>query len=108
MYIRSLKKILLAKGLSVNVGDEGGFAPEVSSAEEAIELILKAIEASGYEPIKDIALSIDVAANEIYNKEEKVYKLSGDYNVLTSSEMVDYYCTLVQKYPIISNRRRLV
>lgn len=102
MVYNSLKKLLVSKNLSANVGDEGGFAPEVSSAEEAIEFLIKAIGAAGYEPGKDISIAIDVAANELYDKDEKVYKLSGDYNVLTSSEMVDYYCTLVDKYPIIS------
>lgn len=102
MVYKSLKNILLQKGLSADVGDEGGFAPDISSAEEAIEFLLKAIEAAGYEPKKDIAIAIDVAANELFDKEEKVYKLSGDYNVLSSSEMVQYYTTLVDKYPIIS------
>ncbi len=102
MTYQSLKRVLLSKGLSAGVGDEGGFAPSVGSAEEAIELLLIAIESAGYEPRKDIAIAMDIAANELYNKEEKVYKLTGDYNVLNSAEMVDYYCTLVDKYPIIS------
>lgn len=102
MVYQALKKILISKGLSADVGDEGGFAPRISTAEEAIEFLLKAIESVGYEPGKDIAIALDVAANALFNKEENVYKLSGDYNVLTNNEMVQYYCTLVDKYPIIS------
>lgn len=98
-----LKTVLKKNGLSTNVGDEGGFAPNLSSNVEAIEYVLKAIESAGYKPGDDIYIAMDAASSEFYNKEEKVYhfhKSTGDK--LTSSEMADYWKDWVNKYPIIS------
>ncbi len=94
----SLKKVLTEKNYSTNVGDEGGFAPSLSSHEEALDLILVAIEKAGYTPGKDISISLDSAASEFY-KDGK-YKMQG--KELSSSDMVDYYSNLVSKYPIYS------
>ena len=99
----SLKAVLKKKGLSTNVGDEGGFAPNINSNEEAIKLVLTAIEAAKYKPGKDIYIALDPASSEYYLPEEKVYHLhksTGDK--LTSSQMVDYWKDWVDKYPIIS------
>lgn len=98
-----LKSVLKKKGLSTNVGDEGGFAPNLGSNEEAIEYVLKAIESAGFRPGEDVFIAMDAAASEFYNKEEKVYhfhKSSGDK--LTSSEMATYWKDWTKKYPIIS------
>ena len=98
-----LKNVLKSKGLSTNVGDEGGFAPNLGSNEEAVEYVLKAIEAAGFRPGEDVFIAMDAAASEFYNKEEKVYhfhKSSGDK--LTSSEMATYWKDWTAKYPIIS------
>ncbi len=98
-----LKAVLKKKGYSTNVGDEGGFAPNLKSNEEAIQLILQAIETAGYKPGEDIYLTLDPAASEFFIKEEKVYHLhksSGDK--LTPAQMVDYWADWVNKYPIIS------
>jgi len=99
----TLKSVLKDKGYSTNVGDEGGFAPNLKSNEEAIMLILKAIEKAGYKPGKDIYLALDPASSEYYLPEENVYHLhksSGDK--LTASEMVDFWKEWADKYPIIS------
>jgi enolase len=98
-----LKNVLKSKGLSTNVGDEGGFAPNLGSNEEAIQYVLKAIESAGYRPGEDVFIAMDAAASEFYNKEEKVYhfhKSSGDK--LTSSEMASYWKDWTSKYPILS------
>jgi enolase len=98
-----LKKVLKAKGYSTNVGDEGGFAPEIASNEEAIETVLKAIESAGYKPGVDMFIAMDAAASEFYNAEEGVYhfkKSSG--RKLSSAEMAEYWKEWVLKYPIIS------
>lgn len=98
-----LKNVLKKSGYSTNVGDEGGFAPNIKSNEEAIEIVLKAIEVAGYRPGEDIFIAMDAAASEFYNEEEKVYhfhKSSGDK--LTSSEMISYWKGWVDKYPIVS------
>ncbi len=94
----ALKKVLDSAGHSTNVGDEGGFAPNLSSHEEAVECILKAIENAGYKPGSDISLSFDSAASEFF-KDGK-YQMQG--KTLTSEEMVSYYSTLASKYPIYS------
>lgn len=94
-----LKKKLNEKGLSTGVGDEGGFAPNIHTPEEALDLILSAIESAGYKPEDDVLLALDVAASEFY-KDGK-YDL-GQGKLLTSAELVGYYENLVQKYPIIS------
>ena len=99
----SLKNELKSKGFSTNVGDEGGFAPNLSSNKEAIEIVLKSIESAGYSPGKDIFIAMDAAASEFYNSDEKVYHFhqsTGDK--LLSSEMVDFWKDWVNKYPIIS------
>jgi len=96
----TLKGILKAKGLSTSVGDEGGFAPNLSRNEEAIEVIIAAIEKAGYKPGKDIAIVLDPAASEFY--QDGKYLLKADNKNLSSQEMVDYYASLVSKYPIIS------
>lgn len=99
----NLKKVLKDKGLSTNVGDEGGFAPNIKSNVEAIEYVLKAIETAGYTPGKDIFIAMDAATTEFYDEKEKKYvfkKSTGDK--LTSSEMVSYWKEWISKYPIIS------
>ncbi|MHC1685569.1 MAG: phosphopyruvate hydratase [Clostridiaceae bacterium] len=96
----SLKAILKSKGYDTGVGDEGGFAPNLKSNEEAIEIIVEAIIKADYIPGKDIFIALDPAASEIY--ENGRYYLYGEDKVLTSEEMVDYYVNLVDKYPIRS------
>jgi enolase len=96
----TLKGILKSKGLSTSVGDEGGFAPNLSRNEEAIEVIIAAIEKAGYKPGKDVAIVLDPAASEFY--QDGKYLLKADKKSLSSEEMVDYYAGLVSKYPIIS------
>ncbi|MCO6480038.1 MAG: phosphopyruvate hydratase, partial [Phaeodactylibacter sp.] len=98
-----LKSVLKSKGHSTNVGDEGGFAPNLKSNQEAIETVLQAIEKAGYRPGEDIVIAMDAAASEFYNEEEKVYHFhqsTGDK--LTSSEMAGYWKDWVSKYPIFS------
>lgn len=96
----ALKGILKKKGLETAVGDEGGFAPNLSSNEEAIKVIIEAIEAAGYTPGKDAYIALDPASSEFY--EDGKYNLAGEGKVLSPKEMVDYYEALVNKYPIIS------
>lgn len=98
----NLKKVLSAKGLATSVGDEGGFAPNLASNEEALAVIVEAIEKAGYVPGKDIYLAIDTAATELYDEETGIYDLAGEGVKKTAAEMVDFYETLVNKYPIIS------
>jgi enolase len=98
-----LKAVLKSKGLATNVGDEGGFAPNLKSNVEAMEMVLMAIEKAGYRPGEDVFVSMDAAASEFYNAEEGVYHFhqsTGDK--LTSSEMVDYWADWAKKYPILS------
>ena len=97
-----LKAVLKEKGLNTAVGDEGGFAPNLTSNEEALATIVTAIEKAGYKPGEDIMLALDVAASEMYDKNTKTYNLKGEGRVLTVDEMVDYYEDLVNRYPIIS------
>jgi len=99
----NLKSVLKKGGYSTNVGDEGGFAPNLKSNEEAVQVILQAIEKAGYKPGQDIYLALDPASSEYYLPEEKVYHLhksTGDK--LTPAQMVDYWKNWVDKYPIIS------
>ncbi len=96
----SLKAVLENKGLNTNVGDEGGFAPSLPSNQQAVELILQAIEKSGYRPGKDCFIALDPAASEFY--ENGKYKLVREGRQLTSAEMVGFYADWVSKYPIIS------
>ncbi|WP_427338853.1 phosphopyruvate hydratase [Caloranaerobacter sp. DY30410] len=98
----NLKKVLKEKGLNTAVGDEGGFAPNLGSNEEALATIVEAIKRAGYKPGEEIALALDVAATELYDKEKKVYKLAGEGKELTAEELVNFYSDLVEKYPIIS------
>ena len=98
----SLRAVLQEKGLNTAVGDEGGFAPNLASSEEAIETIIAAIEKAGYKAGEEVLLAMDVAASEFYNKEDGTYVLKGEGVVRTSAEMVDWYEELVEKYPIVS------
>ena len=98
-----LKKVLHDKGLSTNVGDEGGFAPNITSNEEAIEVVLKAIEKAGFKPGEDIFIAMDAASSEFYDAASKTYtfkKSSG--KKISSAEMVEYWASWAKKYPIIS------
>mgnify|MGYP000188243016 CR=1 FL=1 len=98
-----LKKVLKSKNYSTNVGDEGGFAPNIKSNVEAVEIVLQSIEAAGYRPGEDIFIAMDAAASEFYNAEENVYhfhKSTGDK--LTPDEMVSYWSEWANKYPIVS------
>lgn len=97
----SLKNVLHSKGLSTTVGDEGGFAPNLTSNEEAIKVILEAIEKAGYVPGEDIVLALDPAATEMY-KEDGKYHFEGEGIVRTSEEMIEFWEQLVSKYPIVS------
>src|SRR5690554_2263019 len=97
----SLKSVLKSKGLNTAVGDEGGFAPNLTSNEEAIEVIMEAIEEAGFEAGKDIFIAMDVAATELY-KEDGKYHLESEGIAKTSEEMVNYYEKLIEKYPVIS------
>ena len=96
----SLKKVLSKKGYNVSVGDEGGFAPSLKSNEEAIEVILEAIEKAGYKPGEQIMIALDPASSEIY--EDGFYNLAKEGRKLSSEEMVEFYADWVNKYPIIS------
>jgi enolase len=97
-----LKKVLKAKGLNTAVGDEGGFAPDLKSNEEALEVIMEAVKNSGYKAGKDILLALDPASSEFYDAKKKIYNLKGEGKKLTSEQMIEFYATLVGKYPIIS------
>ena len=98
-----LKKVLQSKNHSTNVGDEGGFAPNLGSNEEAIETILTAVEKAGYKPNEDILIALDAAASEFYNAEEEVYHFhKSDGRKLSSGEMVAYWEDWTKKYPIVS------
>ena len=99
----NLKAVLKKQGLSTNVGDEGGFAPNIKSNEEALKYVIQAIETAGYKPGEDIYIAMDAAASEFYDAEKKIYKFkksTGDE--LTSAQMVDYWADWAKKYPIIS------
>ncbi len=98
----SLKAVLKGKGMNTAVGDEGGFAPNLSSNEEAIEVIVEAIQKAGYEPGKDLKIALDVAASGMYDEATKTYNFEGEGVKRTVAEMVDYYDMLTSKYPVIS------
>lgn len=98
----NLKKVLKEKGLNTAVGDEGGFAPNLTSNEEAFKTIVEAIEKAGYKPGEDVALAIDVAATELYDEKNNIYELAGEGKKFSANEMIDYYDEMVEKYPIIS------
>jgi enolase len=97
-----LKEVLKSKGLSTNVGDEGGFAPNIESNEQAIEVVLTAIEKAGYKPGEDIFIALDAAASEFYDEGKKKYVFESTGDELTSEEMVAYWKTWTDKYPILS------
>jgi enolase len=96
----NLGKVLKEKGLSTSVGDEGGYAPNLDSNAQAIEMIIRGIEKAGYKPGEDIGIALDVAATELYN--DGKYNLKGEGLIKTADEMVEYYGQLVDKYPILS------
>ncbi len=98
----SLKKVLKDKGYNTAVGDEGGFAPDLKSNEEAVEVILEAITKAGFKPGKDIYLALDPASSEFFDVERKVYMLKSEKKELSPDKMADYYADWVKKYPIIS------
>jgi enolase len=99
----TLAKVLKSKGMSTNVGDEGGFAPNISSNEEALKIVIQAIEQAGYRPGEDVMIAFDAASSEFYDSETKLYhfkKSTGDK--LTSSQMASFWADLVKRYPIVS------
>ncbi len=98
----SLASVLKGKGLSTAVGDEGGFAPNLESNEEALEVIMEAIKGAGYEPGKDVKLAMDVASSEMYDDKTGKYVFKGEGVERTDDEMIEYYKYLCDKYPIIS------
>ena len=98
----TLKGILKTKKHNTALGDEGGFAPDLSSNEEPIEIIMEAIEAAGYKPGEQIGIALDVAASEILSEDGKGYRLDSENRTVTSAELVDYYVDLCAKYPIVS------
>jgi enolase len=98
-----LKSVLKSKGYSTNVGDEGGFAPNIQSNEEAIETVLTAIEKAGFKPGEDVFIAMDAAASEFYDAEKGLYIFKkSDKRQMTSDEMVAYWKTWTDKYPIVS------
>ena len=96
----TLKKVLADRGLSTAVGDEGGFAPNLSSNEDAVAILVEAIEKAGYAPGKDIAIALDPAMSELYR--DGAYHLTGEGKVLSAPEMVEWWTSLVDRYPIVS------
>ena len=98
----ALKAVLASKGLACGVGDEGGFAPNLGSNREALELIVEAIEKAGYKPGDDVRLGLDVAATEMYDKETKLYDLKHEGKKLTAEQMVDLYEEWVNNFPIVT------
>lgn len=96
----ALKKNLKSSGMNTNVGDEGGFAPNISSTQEALSFIMESIKTAGYKPGKDICLALDVASSEFYDK--GIYTMKGEGKVFTSTELVSYYETLIKEFPIVS------
>ena len=99
---QELKTLLNNKGLSTNVGDEGGFAPDFKSNFSAIDILIESIEKAGYIPGKEICLALDVAATELYDKHEQKYYLQSEKRFLSSAQMIQYYINLCKTYPILS------
>jgi len=99
---QELKKVLTERGMPTQVGDEGGFAPNLNGSEEAIEMILQAVERAKYRPGEDIFIAIDAAASEFFDADDGTYVLAGEGRTLGPAEMVDYLAGLCEKYPIIS------
>ena len=98
----ALRKVLVGHSMSTGVGDEGGFAPNLSNNEQALQFIMEATVNAGYQPGKDVVICLDAAASEFYNPESGKYELASESRELTSGEMVDYYARLVEEYPIVS------
>lgn len=98
----TLKNLLMEKGLSTGVGDEGGFAPDLPNSEAALELIVEAVQRAGYQMKEDIVIALDAAASELYEEETGRYYFPGESVYRTSDEMVSYYETLISKFPIVS------
>jgi enolase len=98
----NLKKVLKEKGLNTAVGDEGGFAPDLKSNEEAIQVILEAAKRTPYKPGKDLYIALDAAASEFYDKKSGKYHLASEDKMLSADEMVDLYASWIDKYPIVS------
>lgn len=99
---QALKSNLKKVGMNTNVGDEGGFAPNIGSAREALTFIVSAIETAGYKPGSDVVLALDAASSEFYDEVDKRYHLDGEGKVLTSTELVKYYADLISEFPIMS------
>jgi enolase len=97
-----LKSVLKKKSYNTAVGDEGGFAPDLKSNEEALKVIMQAFEAAGYKPGEQIVIALDPASSEFYNKQTKKYDLKSENRSLSSEEMIEYYANLKSKYPIVS------
>ena len=97
-----LKTVLKSKDLSTSIGDEGGFAPNLESNEEALAVIVEAIKKAGYKPGEQVALALDVAASEIYDAKSGTYRFAGENKAFTAKQLVDYYADLAGRYPIIS------
>jgi enolase len=98
----NLKAVLKGKGLNTAVGDEGGFAPDLKTNEEAIQVIIEAIEKAGYKPGEDVCIALDVAASEFYDESKKMYNMTGEGVSRTAEQMIEYYEMLTSKYPVIS------
>lgn len=98
----TLKKILDARGLSTGVGDEGGFAPDLKDSEEVLQVIVEAVEKSGYQMKQDIVIALDAAASELYDEKRGIYHFAGEGKDRTTDEMIDYYKRLTEKFPIFS------
>ena len=98
----TLKKILDARGLSTGVGDEGGFAPDLKDSEEVLQVIVEAVEKSGYQMKQDIVIALDAAASELYDEKRGMYHFAGEGKDRTTDEMIDYYKSLTEKFPIFS------
>lgn len=98
----NLRSVLKSRGYNTTVGDEGGFAPNLKSNEEPLEVIVEAIEKAGYTPGKDIAIALDPATSELYNEEDGKYHFEREGKIRTKEEMVEFWTKLVEKYPIVS------
>jgi enolase len=94
--------VLRAEGHSTNVGDEGGFAPNLKSNDEGVEFVLRAIEKAGYKPGDDVLLAFDAAASEFYDKTSGIYKFDSTGDEMSGEEMVEFWCNWSKKYPIVS------
>ncbi len=98
----NLKKILKGKGMNTNVGDEGGYAPNLATNEEAIRVIIEAVEQAGYKPGSDIVIALDCAASEFYDGEKNIYNWTGEGKQMTAEELVAFYENICNKYPVLS------